>query len=147
MPEPKINSTNRASNVRPSALSHICILTFIGSGMSAMVFFMIFMIYDSIPALVLQEEFATNAINLNEIISKAGRYFFLLMTILYILSLAGAMMMWKLKKSGFHLYAIAQMLMLLLPFFMVTDYSITFPNALITALFIGAYSLNLSHMR
>ncbi len=147
MLEQKISSSNRDINVRPSALAHICILTFIGSGMSAMIFFLIFMIYNSIPSLLLQEEIASNALILKEITSRAGRMFFLLMPFLYILSLAGAMMMWKLKKSGFHLYAIAQMLMLLLPFFMVTDYSISFPNALITALFIGAYSLNLSHMR
>lgn len=147
MPEQKINSTNQDINVRPSSLSHICILTFIGSGLSAILFLLIFLIYDYIPDLVQQDEFAANGMILSEITTRASRLFFLLMPILYALSITGAILMWKLNKKGFHLYAIVQMLMLLLPFFMVTDYSISFPNALITALFIGAYSLNLSQMR
>jgi hypothetical protein len=147
MSEQKINSTNQDINVRPSSLSHICILTFIGSGLSAIVFLLIFLIYDLIPDLLLQDEFAANGMILNEITTKANRIFFFIMPILYALSITGAVMMWKLKKKGFHLYTIVQLLMLLLPFFMVTDYSISFPNALITAIFIGAYSLNFSQMR
>lgn len=132
---------------RSSGLTFICILTFIGSGFSAFAFFVIFLIYHEIPSIMAQQEFPLDNESMLALVKNAGRFFFLVMSIFYIISFIGALMMWKQRKKGFHFYTMAQLLMLLIPFFMVTGYTIPIPNALITSVFIGAYGLNMGEMR
>lgn len=132
---------------RSSGLTFICILTFIGSGFSAFAFFVIFLIYYEIPTIIAQEGFPMDNEGILALIKNAGRHFFLAMTVLYLISFTGAVMMWKQNRKGFHFYTIAQLMMLLIPFFMVTGYTVPLPNALITSVFIGAYGLNMGEMR
>lgn len=132
---------------RAQSLTLTCIFTFIGSGLSAFSFFIIYLIYNDIEILPIDSNYLMEAQQVKQLILLAGRPFFLIMLLLCIISLFGAFLMWKLKKIGFHVYTIAQLLMLLTPFFIITGYSIPLPNALITAVFIGAYALNTFEMK
>lgn len=142
------HSDNKADRKpRSSGLTFICILTFIGSGFSAVAFFVIFLIYNEIPAILAEQGFPLDNESMLALINNAERSFFLTMTVFYLTSFAGALMMWNQRKRGFHFYTTAQLMMLLIPFFMVTGYTVPLPNAVITSVFIGAYSLNMGEMR
>lgn len=147
MPE-KIPESIKTENVsRTQSLSFACILSFIGSGFSAFGLLIIFLLYSEIPAIAAIDPSMVGNTELINLVESAGRYFFLLMCFFNLISLSGAILMWNLKKPGFHLYTLSQLLMLLVPFFMVAGYSLPLPNALLTAAFIFLYGTSLSIMK
>ena len=134
---------NKAQPKRPEMLQILCILTFLGSGLATFSYFFIFISYDEM--LVIMEELENDYPEIG-IIMKGGKRFFLAGFFLYFISLAGAIQMWKLKKLGFHLYAPAQVLILLLPLFIPGAAPFSFLGLLITAIFIAGYASNLKFM-
>ena len=131
---------------RPPNLMLLCILTFIGSGISAISSLFVVMAYDIMPMAVEQSPIP-GAKEMMELVTAAGRSFFIYMGLLYGLSVLGAFFMWKLNKKGFHLYTVAQLLMIIVPLLMISGYQTPFPTILLTASFILAYALNLRFMR
>lgn len=131
---------------RSPNLMILCILTFIGSGVSAFSSLFVALAYDLMPMAVEQSPIP-GAQEMLENILIAGRTFFIYMGILNGFSLMGAIYMWKLYKKGFHLYTIAQLLMLIVPLLMITGYQTPFSTILLTGSFILAYGLNLRFMR
>lgn len=121
---------------RPDLLTVLCILTFIGSGTGAFSNLMITMNYDETMDYLKQEAFEWP---LMELLSRAGYGFFLTGTLLYSTSLAGAIQMWKMRKIGFHLYLVAQILLLLLPLIYIGDYPFPWFDLLITTVFVYLY--------
>jgi hypothetical protein len=82
-----------------------------------------------------------------EVFLNINRNFFLFQTLLFGLSFFGVYYMWKLKKAGFHMYSIAQILILIVQ--QVYMPSLPFPLIpfLLTLTFILLYFKNLSFMR
>ena len=85
-----------------------------------------------------------------EVLDKYGLFYFILLMLVAIGSIAGALLMLKLNKLGFHLYASAQVAALLIPLiFGLTSFSNSFLIAmnvfgiLLTALFIWLYAREL----
>jgi hypothetical protein len=141
------NPTNPIYNgKRPPGLTLLCILTFIGSGVSVISSIFVVLAYDLIP-LAATESPVPNIEEMIDMVLAAGRNFFMVMGLLYALSLLGAIYMWKLSKKGFHIYTSAQLIMLIVPLLMINDYQTPFPTVLLTASFILAYGLNLRIMR
>ena len=70
---------------------------------------------------------------------ETPRSFFLCCSILYAMSLAGVIAMWKLRKSGFHLYAMAQLLVLLVTILFLGRDHISLGDVMLTLLFIAYY--------
>lgn len=66
-----------------------------------------------------------------------------------LISLLGVFMMWKLKKNGFYVYTFANVFWLLVPLGLI-DFDATIVNtmigAAITAVFVIMYAVNLKHM-
>lgn len=131
---------------RPTSLSMLCILTFIGSGISLLSSIFVISAFDLIPDVIEQTKIP-EAEQMLDLIIAAGRAFFAYMGILYAFSLAGAIMMWKLRKTGFHFYVSSQLLMLALPLIMIDGYQIPFSTILLTASFVLGYALNSRFMR
>ena len=84
------------------------------------------------------------------ILDKFGPLYPLILTLLALCCIIGAILMLRLNKLGFHLYASAQVLMLLVPYvFGLTNFSNSFfviiqvLSVLITALFIWLYAREL----
>ncbi len=141
------NPTNTLNSVkRPPGLAMLCILTFIGSGVSVISSIFVVLAYDLIPLAAAQSP-VPNVEEMIELVLTAGRDFFMVMGLLYALSLLGAIYMWKLSKKGFHVYTSAQLVMLIVPLLMIKGYQTPFPTVLLTASFILAYGLNLRIMR
>lgn len=138
---PKADATEQKPQEegRPTFLTVLCILTFIGSGLSALVL-LIGLVFTGAASSML------GSIPGMGDIAGLGTGYFLIMLVLAAASLYGAIMMWKLKKMGFYLYSGANVLVLIVPLIMATS-SFSYFGLFITALFIILYGLNLKHLK
>ncbi len=142
-----MNTMNELSNnqniKRPESLSILCVLTFIGSGLAAFSNLVIYLSFD-----MLFETYESGGLNLPgaEIIFSFTKSFFIISFFIYSISFSGALRMWKLKKIGFHVYAIAQILLLILPSLFVKTEQFPIVGVLITVVFILFYFRHLKFM-
>jgi len=81
-----------------------------------------------------------------EMLLKVNRWFFIFQAIFLSLSLFGAIQMWNLRKFGFHLYAISQIMLLIVPMLFIRGSGETLPQAMVSGIFIFAYASNLRYM-
>ncbi len=136
-------------NKRPAFLTVLCILTFIGAGFSILselaVLFMPSSFMDGMSlqfAEILGEEKAEEMTASFMLASKLAPY----QLVLSILSLTGAILMFQLKRMGFYLYTLAQVLIVVLPGLMGGQWAI-WGAAFWAILFIVLYALNLKSMK
>jgi hypothetical protein len=135
------NSDNR--KVRSGLLTFLCTLTFIGSGMATFVFMMVYLSYDEM--LIAMEDYKGQFPELVNIF-RGGRQFFIASSILYFISLMGAIQMWKLKKIGFHMYTAAQLFLLILPMALIDSTMFSLFEVFITLAFVSGYFSQMKHM-
>ncbi|MDP4291221.1 MAG: hypothetical protein Q8908_09080 [Bacteroidota bacterium] len=138
---------------RTATLTVVCILTFIFSGLSFISSLFYALYYNYLPQLIKSSPF-TSAISGIEgmsdalkVMTQASIWFFIFNTLLYAMSLTGAILMFRLRKIGFHFYTMAQILLLILPLIYLQGYRTDFSNTAITAIFIFIYASNLRIMR
>ncbi len=122
---------------RSGLLTTLLVLTFISSGLAtlgslfgAVAFGTLAGMIENVPGM--------------EAIAGAGTGYFIVSLVLSGASLFGAIKMWGLKKMGFYIYTIAQVLMIIVPLFFSMPFSAF--STIITALFIVLYFINLKHM-
>ncbi len=77
---------------------------------------------------------------------ETPRSFFLCSALLYGLSLAGVILMWNLRKSGFHLYTLAQLLILLVTLLFLGRERVPLGDIMFTLLFITYYYVALRNL-
>lgn len=140
--EQKVEITEQKK--RPQLLSILCILTFIGSGFGVFGFLMVTINFEAtIAALkVLYAEMPEASFML-----EAPRDFFLVSFLLSAFSLLGAIMMWNLRKIGFHIYTSSQLVYLIVPLIYFGGETNPLFNIMLTALFVYLYARNLPFMR
>jgi hypothetical protein len=138
-------STPETKPQRPTLLTVLCILTFIGSGMNLFSSFVIAGFYDVFVEIAREfgEKFKLPGIDM---LIEAKPMFFLVSGIFYAGSLAGAVLMMRLKKAGFHVYTIFQILLVIAPMYFMHLPSPGFPELFFSGLFILLYSMNLKFM-
>ena len=61
-------------------------------------------------------------------------------------SLTGAILMWNLKKIGFHFYALSNLALLFIPTF-VLGMTVSWPAIFVSVSFIGLYGLNFKSLK
>lgn len=113
---------------RPTFLTVLCILTFIGSGLG-----LLFGLIGLFAAGAIESLGKYLPLGLD-----SGLFKSIILLILMAGSLYGAILMWKLQKLGFYIYAAANVILLILGF--------SIWSLLFTALFIVLYGLNLKHL-
>ena len=134
---------------RPRLLAVICILTFIGGGMTLFSNTMIFAFFDQFKTVFASQgglEFLGNKIDLSTLLDISP-VFYLLQAVVSALSLAGAIMMWNLRKTGFHLYAVAQIVMLIIPKLFLPALPFPVFELSVSALFVYLYYKHLPLMK
>jgi len=129
---------------RPEILKIFCILSFIGSGLSAVSNLVIWLTFNQLDLVI--EDMIANFPELETILS-GGKGFFISGFVLYSISLFGVLQMWKLKKIGFHYYTGAQIFILLLPVITIESFQVPILSIILTLAFILAYSSQLKFMR
>ena len=141
---------------RPEMLTVLCVLSFINAVWNALSNLVSFAFYGTFQSVLKQMKdgegmFAemaeqmgdswTTMVEASELAFSVGRGYYFLEMILFVTSFVGVMMMWKLQKRGFHVYTIAQILMLIVTSVFVTSKVGGFPFGPIfwTALFVFSY--------
>ena len=138
---------------RPTGLTVICILTFIFSGLSLISSLFYSVYYHYLPGLINNSPFTKSIEGIEgmadalKVLTQANIWFFIFNTILYAVSLGGAIMMFRLKKVGFHFYTVAQILLLITPLIYLTGYKTDIANTFISGIFILIYATNLRIMK
>jgi hypothetical protein len=142
LPSPTLPETKPQ---RPTLLTVLCILTFIGSGMNLFSGLVIAGFYDVFVEVAKEfgKKFNLPGIDL---LLETKPLFFLVTAIFYAGSLAGAVMMMRLKKTGFHVYTVFQILLILAPMYFMHLASPGLPELIFSGLFILLYSTNLKFM-
>lgn len=137
--------------VRPTLLTILCILTFIGSGLSFFVNITMFTFFDTFLQLYQDGAFSAfilgeEQIEVLDLLFNSKPTYFLSQGLLYGINVAGAILMWNFRKLGFHLYAMAQITLLIIQQFFLP--SLPFPafELLISTLFVFFYAKHLSLM-
>ncbi len=120
---------------RSPFLSALCILTFIGSGIGFLGYFYLSLFFEKASGLIV-------SIGNIQSMDKVTPCYFLILMVLYALSLTGAIRMWKLHRDGYFLYITVQLLILFLPVVQLGWGAFYFTNAIFTMVFIVGYSLN-----
>jgi len=130
---------------RPQLLTILCVLTFIGSGLNAFSSLFIAAFYDFFLVVAAELNEKLNLPGL-EMLLNTSPGFFLITCLLYIGSLAGAIIMWRQSKTGFHVYTIAQILLIIAPMYFMNLSSPSVVELLFSGLFIILYSTQLKQM-
>lgn len=135
-------------STRPELLKLLCILTFIGSGLSALSNIMLYSFIDQIRELIAEDPINSmfGAEMIISLFLKVNPWFFMIQAVLYSLSFSGALQMWKLRKIGFHLYSIAQILLLIVPKLFIADMPFPAMDLILTGSFIYFYYMNVKFM-
>jgi hypothetical protein len=132
---------------RPVFLSVLCILTFVSTGFSILGCLIIPSMADFMIEVAKQTPSYNEAAYRDVIlIWRAGWGFYLVLLVLTAFSLTGAILMWNLKKIGFHFYTIANIFIFYLPI-MWLGLPFSIGGAFFPAAFIGMYALHLKFMK
>ena len=132
---------------RPTFLTVLCILTFISSGLGCLSALITPLFSD------LMINFLKSTPNYDETVMgqtisllQAGWIFYLISFVLALGSLTGALLMWNLKKIGFHFYALSNLGLLFVPMVML-GVTISWEGILLTSSFIALYTLNIKILK
>ena len=128
--------------MQQKTLFHILlVITFIFAGLSAFSYLM-----TSLMLPTMQQIYADNPKILPEQFSVTMRQmldtprgYFLGAGLLYVLEVLGAALMWRLRWSGFHCYALARLLLLLLPLLFLGRGFVGIGDIMFALLFIAVY--------
>lgn len=125
---------------RPQALTALCVLSFIWSGMNAVSCLFLYVFHAEVLGAVESGIYKEMGLDM-AIIQNIARSYFLWTGILQIFSFFGISQLWKMKKTGFHFYAISQLLMLIVSSYYIYRPSGVFPvlDLLITGSFVLIY--------
>ncbi|MBO4282501.1 MAG: hypothetical protein J5873_04840 [Bacteroidales bacterium] len=134
---------------RPGWLIFLCILTFIGSGLSCIGYFFFTAFYAYLPDIFentreMMEQYGASAESAAAMALQPKAYY-LLLTLLFAASVTGAALMLALRKIGFHLYTIAQACLLVVPVLFVHQ-AFSFGDLLFTFAFVTLYATFLKQM-
>ncbi|MEI8047869.1 MAG: hypothetical protein WCI92_10865 [Bacteroidota bacterium] len=127
-------------------LKILCVFTFVGSGLGFLSYGIIGLVHTYFSnnlALIPDQQNR----ELIELMLSAGRIFFFLNAILYGVSFAGALLLWRMQKVGFHFYAASQILLLILPMAFIKGFPMPGTNIFLSLVFIWGYSGFLKYMK
>lgn len=125
---------------RPQLLVILCVLSFIGSGLSAISNLFVFFNHEVLLETIESDVFKDLGYDLSFLVNTSKNYF-ILSGLLNVISFTGVRLMWQLRKAGFHLYALAQLLMLIVATIFIYRPSGVFPmvDLLFATFFILSY--------
>ena len=132
---------------RPGLLTVLCILTFIGSGIYFFSSLLTFLLFDDVKAAAPEIAKIWKQPAIVEMFINTRPVFFAIMAGISLLAIAGAVQMWHLRKPGFHLYTVAQILLIIFPMYFFKFPRPDMLNILISGIFVMLYGSNLKKMK
>lgn len=131
---------------RPTLLTVLCILTWISSGLNALAYLIL------VIAGAAMADLLSNIPGIGAMLT-AGMAFLVVLLLAFVAKIIGAVQMWKMKKTGFYIYAVAEVIVLAASYMVVKDVPAElgggFPviPMIFSAVFIGLYGMNLKNMK
>ena len=144
----EIKVTEPQQESRPQILSLFLIMSMVNGALSSFSNWVIYGMIDFIRKLFEGEE-SVKMMGMDfdlSLFMNTDKNFFLFQGILYIFSFAGALMMWKYRKAGFHLYTISQILLLIVATVYLTGMPFPLFDVLLTGMFVYIYAKHLKLM-
>ncbi len=130
---------------RPGLLTVICILTFVGSGMNVISSLVIFFFFDAFKIVAASLVKSFNIPEM-EMLIEGPSIFFAASALIYAGAITGALLMWQLRKLGFHIYTVSQILLVIAPMYFFKLPGPGVMDILLAGVFILLYSMNLKSM-
>ncbi len=134
--------------MRLRSLRIVLVLTFIGSGMM-----LLSSLFTAVMLPFMQEMRDSGAIEMTgimaemyEMVLAIPQAYYAICAVLYALSLAGAIMMWQLRKNGFHFYTTAQLLVIANVLVFIGRSGILIGDIMLTVLFVAYYYFALRNL-
>jgi hypothetical protein len=128
-------------NTRPGFLTFLCVLTFIGSGLSLLTNLFLPIIAQPVLEMMSNSTLPEEVIRTYEQAAVTPVWQFYLLALFCATSLMGAIYMIKMKKIGFHIYVISQIAQMAIgQFILGGTFQPKWIGIFITALFIGLYA-------
>lgn len=126
----------------------VLVLTLIGSGSSCLAYILLGLMPDTTMAQMLQyvKQNQPTLYDAYETLANLPTFYCLLSAMLYALSVVGAILMWNLRKNGFHCYTLAQLLILLITVLFMGKAFLGLGDIMLTLLFITYYFLKLKQI-
>lgn len=118
---------------RPDFLGALCILTFIGSSIAFVTYFLAALFFEQAA------EFIIEYSSWHTVEAISPLYFASFM-VLYAVSLTGAIRMWKQHRDGFFMYSFAQLVIVFLPVIWVNGAALSVTNVIFTIVFVAGYA-------
>jgi hypothetical protein len=146
MEETQITNGNDVPK-RPTLLSVLCILTFVFSGIGGLWDLITLLFSDKIIELLKSTPNYDDATMGSAIILlQAGWLYYLISFVLTACAIFGAILMWRLKKLGFHFYALSNLVLLFVPL-LILGITISWEGILFTSIFIALYAFNFKYLK
>jgi hypothetical protein len=132
-------ATQSASGARPTLITILCILSFIGGGLGIL-FGILLAVGSGVAGGMLADIPGMGAI------AGGGMTYGLISLVLSAASFFGALQIWKMKKMGVYLYAVAQVAMIILPIAFFGGQAFSVFGVVITVAFIAGYWSQMKNM-
>ncbi len=126
---------NKHLNMRPPLLRALCIMTFAGSGIAFPGYFLASVFFEKFSDVVVKYSSWHST-------DEISPLYFTILMVLYAVSLAGAVRMWKLHRDGYILYLIAQAGIIFMPVIWIGWQAFSVTNAVFTGVFVIGYGIN-----
>jgi hypothetical protein len=146
MEEQQMLPATETDGKRPTLLTVLCILTFIGSGLNLFSCLFLFIFFDTFLKLLPEVVRVFKMPEMTSFLESVKPGYFAATAAINALALAGAIRMWQLRKQGFHIYTVSQILVIIAPMYFFKLPGPDFFNILICGIFILLYSRNLKIM-
>lgn len=143
--------TPEESKQRPTMLTVLAILTFIGSGFYTLVWFFLSFSTDMLPVMI--ETLRTmgqpeELIGIYAQLAEVPSWKFLCLSATYALAVIGAAFMMKLNKIGYHIYIVSQILLFCCSNFLMGDpFAMGFTSISWSLIFIMLYGMHYKIMK
>jgi len=127
-------------NIPPKALIILCWFSLTGSGLGAISNILFYLFHNEVIAVIESGVYKDLGFDM-AMISTVSKSYFLFTGLMQIVAFTGVRQMMKLNKTGFHLYAIAQFLMLIISTIYIYRPSGVFPmfDLMFSGLFVLLY--------
>ncbi|HQQ12643.1 MAG TPA: hypothetical protein PK855_05740, partial [Bacteroidales bacterium] len=96
-----MNEQSGNLKIRPKALTVLAILSFVGSGLSAISNLFVFFNHAMMVEMVESDMFSSMEFDFS-ILTSTNKQYFLIIGLLNIVSFSGVRQMWFMRRSGFH---------------------------------------------
>lgn len=127
------------------SLRIVLVLSIIGSGMNLLSSIILVIAFPALQTVINSGEMTIpqELMYAYDMFLSAPHIFYACLAILYAMSLAGVILMWNIRKKGLHLYAVAQILLLIVQGLFLGRANVAIGDIMLTVLFVVFYVVTL----